>query len=343
MLMSDKTNSEAPDSGESKGKLDIFDSERLEIINALDEAIKGQYGSSAVYKMIKPYFGKNGKKLRPLISVYVYRLILGDDAELNRLKPILSSIEIAHNASLIVDDVFDRDRLRRGDLSFFVKYGTFAALSIAYNLSAFVFDLATRTDHAEVVRTVGSAASELSYALYLSKDLKSKRVVSEEFFMDVLRKKTSSLFKSASKSAALLASDDREVIDQMTDFGEFFGNAYQLRDDILAIEGSFADLGKEPDSDITNRFQSMITIHAMKNATEEDLDILKRYYLQDEDIDPELIREILIRSGGTRVTRDRCLEYRQRCLDMLKEFPDSIAKEKLTKLLLMINFEGLNK
>jgi geranylgeranyl pyrophosphate synthase len=319
--------------------VDVFEKEKNEIVNALDEAIKSQYGSSTVYQMIKPYFGKSGKKLRPLISVYVYRLIVGDNAPLDKIKPILSSIEIAHNASLIVDDVFDRDRLRRGDLSFFVKYGTFAALSIAYNLSAFVFDLATRTNHAEVVRTVGSAASELSAALYLSKDLRSKQMVSEEFFMDVLKKKTSSLFKSASKSAALLATKERDVIEVMTKFGEYYGNAYQLRDDVLAIEGTFDDLGKEPDSDIVNRFQSLITINAMKNATIEDLDILNRFYLKHEDIDHELIRQILIRSGGTETTKVKCLEYRQKCLDILDLFIDSNAKDKLTKLLMMINFD----
>ncbi len=318
---------------------DIFAEDRQTIIDTLDDILKEEYGKdSMIAKMISPYFGNRGKKLRPLLSIYVYRLIKGDDAPLDRLLPILASIEIAHNASLIVDDIFDRDEMRRGDLAFFVKHGTFAALSIAYNLSAFVFDLATRTKHAEVVRTVGRAASMLSSALFLSKDLKSSRVISEEFFMEILRRKTSSLFMSAAKCAVLLATDDPAMIDRMTQFGDDFGTAYQLRDDVLAIEGTFEDLGKEPDSDITNRFQSLITIEAMRRATPDDQRILREYYLEDKDYDPELIRQILIRSGGTRATKDRCLWYKQRCLDVLADFPDSLTKKKLLALLDIISF-----
>lgn len=325
--------------GGTDQKADIFAEDRQTIIETLDDILKEEYGKdSMIAKMISPYFGKRGKKLRPLLSIYVYRLIKGDDAPLDRLLPILASIEIAHNASLIVDDIFDRDEMRRGDLAFFVKHGTFAALSIAYNLSAFVFDLATRTKHAEVVRTVGRAASMLSSALFLSKDLKSSRIISEEFFMEILRRKTSSLFMSASKCAVLLATDDPDLIEKMTRFGDDFGTAYQLRDDVLAIEGTFEDLGKEPDSDITNRFQSLITIEAMKRASEEDLKILKEYYLEDKDYDPELIRQILIRSGGTQATKERCLFYKQRCLDVLDEFPDSETKSKLRALLDIVSF-----
>ncbi len=322
----------------AKARSDPFADDRQTIIDTLDEIIKEEYGEdSIITKMISPYFGKRGKKLRPLLSIYVYRLIKGDDAPLDRLLPILASIEIAHNASLIVDDIFDRDEMRRGDLAFFVKHGTFAALSIAYNLSAFVFDLATRTKHAEVVRTVGKAASQLSSALFLSKDLKSSKVISEEFFMEILRRKTSSLFMSAAKCAVLLATDDPITIEKMTQFGDDYGTAYQLRDDILAIEGTFDDLGKEPDSDITNRFQSLITIEAMRRANPDDRRVLEDYYLRDKDYDPELIRQILIRSGGTAAVKEHCKTYKQKCYDVLADYPESETKMKLKALIDIIS------
>ncbi len=324
---------------DSTPKGDSFNEDRDEIIQALHEIIDEEYGDSVIGKMIAPYFSRKGKKLRPLVSIYTYRLIAGDDAPLRKLFPILASIEIAHNASLIVDDIFDKDELRRGDLSFFVKHGTFAALSIAYNLSAFVFDLATRTKNAEVVRTVGKAASQLSSALFLSKDLQSNQMISEEFVMEILKRKTSSLFLSAARSGALMATDDLEVVNEMTQLGEDFGTAYQLRDDFLAIEGTFDDLGKKPDSDITNRFQSLITVEAFKHANPEDKDILQRFYLKNEEIDPELIRDILIRSGGTRRTKERCLEYKTQCLTVIDKYPDSETKTKFIKLLDLISFD----
>ena len=310
---------------------------KLEIITAINQILETEYAGSPIHKMISHYFSTKGKKLRPILSVYVYRLLKGNDAPIQPLYPLLSAIEIAHNASLIVDDILDKDLLRRGELSFFIKHGTYAALSIAYNLSVFVFELAARTNNTEVMKTLCKAASKLSSVLLISKDLESNSIISEELYMKIIHNKTSALFKSAAKVAALMATNDREKIEEMANFGENYGIAFQLNDDILAIEGSFEELGK-PDSDVVNRIQSLITIKAMENASDADLKLLKGYYLQNEAHDPQKIRNLLITTGGTAVAKQHCLKYLQRCHEILNKFPDSEANENLRSLVLLINF-----
>lgn len=326
--------------------VDLFKEDRSLITDWIKEIISDQYENSVLRQMIIPVFAnEHSKKLRPLIVLYCYRMLIGDDKDDSFLKPLCSAIEISHNASLLVDDVFDKDLLRRGDDSFFVKNGTFSALSIAYNLSAFVFELATRANDSAIVREFGKAGTALSSALYLSKYLKSKTMVTKEFFMDVLHRKTSALFESSARIGSLLSSHYTNVnsstIEIMTKFGELFGTAYQLRDDVLAIIGSIDDLGKEPDSDITNRFQSLITIEAMNLASEEDRETLINFYQKEADIDPEKIRSILIESGGIRKVLNTTLEIRNEALSILAKFPDSDAKDKLVKLTSLINFESI--
>ena len=114
-------------------------------------------------------------------------------------------------------------------------------------------------------------------------------------------------------------------------FGQLFGTAYQLRDDVLAIIGSIEDLGKEPDSDITNRFQSLITIEAMNLASEPDRKTLEDFYLNAVEIDPETIRNILIESGGVKKAINTTLELRNEALAILSKFPDSKANKDVFK------------
>ncbi|MCE7734607.1 MAG: hypothetical protein GPJ54_07010 [Candidatus Heimdallarchaeota archaeon] len=326
--------------------IDLFREDRLLIIDWIKEIIEEQYENSQLRKIIVPVFANSqSKKLRPLIVLYCFRMLVGDNQDESMLKPLCSAIEISHNASLLVDDIFDKDMLRRGEDSFFVKHGTFAALSIAYNLSAFVFDLSTRANNSEIVREFGKAGSALSSALYFSKDLKTNHKVSREFFMDILHRKTSSLFESSAKVGSLLATHfnniDRQKVEIIAKFGELFGTAYQLRDDVLAIIGSVKDLGKEPDSDIINRFQSLITIEAMNLASEKDRIILEDFYFKGKDIDPESIRSILIDSGGVRKVLETTIKIRDEALSILSQFEESSGKEMLIKLTNLINFETI--
>ena len=327
----------------SEQSFDLHQEDRNELNDWIIEIIEEEYRSSVMKKMIIPLFAANkGKKLRPLIARYSYRLIAGEDADETKLKPLCAALEISHNASLIVDDVFDRDELRRGEESFFVRFGTFAALSSAYNLSAFVFDLATRTDNNQIVREVGKVGTALSSALFLSKDLISKRLITEEFFMDVLYRKTTALFEAASKSGTLLATDNQNIVNEFSEFGFNFGTAYQLRDDVLGIIGTMDDLGKLPISDIDNRFQSLITIEAIKQGTPEQVETLKAFYLNNEPINIETIRSILIESGAIETVMHKSIKLRDRAIVFLNKFDDSRSKTMLLALVEKISFKGIN-
>ncbi len=322
--------------------VDLFHTDRQIIIDWITEVIEDEYKDSVLRELIIPIFANDkSKKLRPLIALYVYRSIAGPNADITNLKLICAAIEISHNASLIVDDIFDKDNLRRGEESFYVKYGTFTALSAAYNLSAFVFDLATRTNIPSIVREFGRVGTALSSSLYLSKDLKTNKPISKDFFMNLLYRKTSALFEGSSLAGAMLASNDKELLKLYSKFGEYFGNAYQLRDDVLAIVGTIDDLGKLPDSDITNRFQSLITIEGMENGNDWEKQTLNDYYLRNKSVNPETIREILIKTGAVHKVMDMAIQYRDQALYILKQFPKSQSLELLSDLTRLINFESI--
>ncbi len=303
------------------------------VIKEINKILDEKYGADSVFRrLIRSYFDKKGKKLRPLLCVSSYKLV-SPDADINRVIPLAAAIEITHNASLIIDDVFDRDIRRRGDAAFYIKHGTFAALSVSYHLSAFVLSLTTRTKNMRVIHEMAKMGEELSFSVFLSRNLRSNHVISKDLSMKILKLKTASLFRAATITGAILASGTEDEINRMEKFGEYYGIAYQLRDDALAILNDESKIGKGGDSDITNRLQTLIFLEAIELANPSEKEILKQYYLKNAEYDVELIRDILISSGAVEKVLDIARDYINKAKEQIEIFPDSYAKKNIEELM----------
>ncbi len=315
---------------------------RQKIVEKINLILDQKYGADSPFRrLIRPYFENKGKKLRPLLCANTY-LLFADESNLDLVYPLAAAIEITHNASLIIDDVFDRDIRRRGDAAFYVKHGTFAALSVSYALSAFVLELSSKTGNIAVIQEISRMGGELSYSVYLSRNLRSNYVIGKKRSMEILYLKTASLFRAATKSAALLANVSEEHVENMRKFGEAYGIAYQLRDDALAILNDVEKIGKGGESDILNRLQTIIFLEALERASPSEKEILKQYYLKNADYDVELIRDILISSGGVQAVIDLAADYLREARDILDLYSDSLARAHLYQLLDVIELDTLS-
>ena len=318
--------------------MDEISKDCIEVGNIINKLLYSKFDNEFFYEATKPYFQPGGKKIRPLLLIYFYKLFKGEHVNIIDIAPAFSAIEIVHNASLIIDDIYDKDRMRRETKSFFLKYGTFSALSIAYNLSTYCIELSTKMGNIEVISSLAEAGSDLSYSLYLSQSLSGDKIISEEYYMDIIQRKTATLFKTACEISAILCTLEPDTYQLVTDFGNYLGLAYQLRDDFLAVEGTLDDLGKSPDSDIINRFQSIITINAMKNANKADREKLYDYYINKQSADIVEIKKLLIKNKGTQSAKKKSLHYKMKCIEILKEFPESPSREKLFEITNLIKF-----
>ncbi len=278
-----------------------------------------------------------GKRLRPLICSYVYQMVSGSASFGPSLEPACA-VEIIHNASLLVDDVFDKDILRRNKKSFYLKHSTFEALACAYSLKTTAYEIGVDTKNFRVMKTVSDASQNLASALFLEQTLRSKQRITKDHFFDILDRKTTSLFQAAAMGATIFAGGTEEQIERMKLFGDSFGRAYQLRDDVLAVISDEKQLGKTTDSDILNRIQSLIVIEAFDHCSGKDLELLERFYLKQEDVDVATIKETLTNSGAVTVVKNEVAKHRQLAIDTLGEFEDSEAKDKLLHLVKLIRF-----
>ncbi|MCG3225720.1 MAG: polyprenyl synthetase family protein, partial [Candidatus Heimdallarchaeota archaeon] len=229
---------------------------------------------------------RGGKRIRPLLCLLSFEMISGEERK-DMSYAAACALEVIHNASLLVDDIFDKDVFRRSEKAFYLKFSTFAALSLSYSMSSLALSLASQTNDMEVVEELINALHTLSASLFLEQKFRSLgEKMSKEDALKLIDKKTSSLFEAASVIGAMLGKQGEKDKDKenMKLFGKLYGRSFQLRDDILSLTSTENELGKSGVwTDITNRIQTYIVIEAMELGNEEQKEILHDYYLKKKD------------------------------------------------------------
>lgn len=179
---------------------------------------------------------EGGKRLRPLVCILVYKLAGGkDDA---RATSVAVSIELAHAASLLKDEIIDQDTERRGRVALWKESGPTVAMSTADSMIQIA------------VRGMASAGKDLLDTFMGGWETAWKGQEREASVLGNLRKiqsptlqgyyayigeKTGSLFAAAAKLGAQAAGASQSVVDSAYNFGYQLGILYQLADDYVDI------------------------------------------------------------------------------------------------------------
>ncbi len=203
----------------------------------------------------------SGKRLRPML-VYAAGEALG--APPAPLDAAAAAVEIIHAYSLVHDDLpaMDDDDLRRGRPTCHVVYGEAMAILAGDALQALAFEIlagdpaldveaATRV---EMLRVLGAACGSHGMAGGQAFDLAA---VGQHLDAAELERmhvhKTGALIRASVRLGALAARcRDADTLDALERYGHALGLAFQIRDDILDIEGDSATLGKTAGKDAAN-------------------------------------------------------------------------------------------
>lgn len=288
--------------------------------------------------LIDQILQNGGKRLRPLICLLSFEMI-SNKARDDTSFAAACALEVIHNASLLVDDIFDKDIFRRNEKSFYLKYSTFAALSISYSMSSLALSLATKTKVLDVVEELVKTIHNLSSSLFLEEKFRSgEKKMSKEDALLLVDRKTSSLFEAASVIGGVLGTSSKGDRVNMKEFGKYFGRAFQLRDDYLAITSTAKDLGKSGAlTDISNRIQTYIVLETIDLAKREEKDILLKYYLEKKNYSPRKIRKIIAKSASIELIEKEINKYTNLAIGILKEYPQSEPRDKLLTITNTLN------
>ncbi len=225
--------------------------------NGLDAALP-QAGSKPqrLHEAMRYAVLNGGKRIRPLL-VYAAGECLCVETRL--LDAPAVAIELIHAFSLVHDDLpaMDDDDLRRGKPTVHIKYDEATAILAADALQPLAFSVLANVEGVpadvviRLVRLITDACGSTGMTGGQSIDLAAEgaRLTAEEL-EHMYALKTGALIHAAIVSACLLcddlAADDAEALDC---FGRSIGIAFQIKDDILDIEGETEVIGKPAGSD----------------------------------------------------------------------------------------------
>ncbi len=194
-----------------------------------------------------------GKRLRPLVAQLSFKVCTGGKETPYQYQRFIEStvaIELAHTASLVHDDIIDKDKMRRGKPAFHVTEGIPRALLIGHRMLSIGFNIAL--NHGKKFaklyvdtwdEVLNGELREVDYDAEYDGDaikndtggITSKSKIFKEYFK-IINMKTASLFSSACKAGAIEAEASGEILDILANYGREIGLAYQLADDLVDLE-----------------------------------------------------------------------------------------------------------
>ncbi len=199
-----------------------------------------------------------GKRIRPILALSSGRLF-GMSEISEDLVDAASGIELIHMATLLHDDIIDESATRRHKISPFKKFGLPPTLLAGDFLLARAFGLCAHLD-IFVIEATEQASVELTEGEILEGTLAPGELRSMEQYLQVVARKTASLFALAATVGSYLAGAGEKNVALMREFGVNAGIAFQMVDDILDITADEDLLGKPSGTDLKQKTPSLINI-----------------------------------------------------------------------------------
>jgi heptaprenyl diphosphate synthase len=293
------------------------DLERIEGI--LQEAAEA--ASSFLTEATTYLIRAGGKRVRP--ALVVLAAMIGEGAN-RKVDLTAAAVELTHIATLYHDDVIEDADLRRGVPTVNEKWNNTVAVLAGDHLFARASRLAAEVGD-EVTFTMADTVASVVQGQVTELEASYDPERSEEHYFETIKGKTVSLLETAAELGASLGGCNRELVGAVSEFGNAFGYAFQVADDLLDFTASREDLGKDPGIDVRGGVYNLPVIYALQN----DPSISRRL---GPEVDYEWVLSALVSTGAFDRTLGVASEYVERSIRALDVAPDSPAKEALERL-----------
>lgn len=286
-----------------------------------------------LYEPIDYILQLGGKRMRPILTLMAADIFSG---EFKKALPAALAVEVFHNFTLVHDDIMDDAPLRRGKETVHEKWDTStgilsgdAMLILAYqyfeNYDPEVFQ--------KLAKLFSKTALEVCDGQQLDVDFETRKNVSIDEYMNMIRLKTSVLVAAALKMGAIVAKTNDENADLIYDFGLNLGLAFQLQDDYLDTFGDPETFGKQVGGDIIENKKTFLYLKALEVADKETAKKLKYFYKRkrkDNTIKVKEVTRIFQIFDIPLLISEEIKSYIQKAFDTLDKM--SISQENKDKL-----------
>jgi heptaprenyl diphosphate synthase len=270
-----------------------------------------------------------GKRVRPMLTLLASHL--GDPARPEIIDAAVV-VELTHLATLYHDDVMDEANVRRGASSANARFGNTVAILTGDYLFARASDLTaglgTEVTHIQsrtFARLVEGQIAETAGPLDGADPV--------QHHLQVLADKTGSLIATSARLGAMLAGAPAQDVETVARFGELYGLAFQLSDDLIDIASETADSGKTPGTDLREGIKTLPVLLVLA-GTDADSARLRELLAGDLADDDRLAEALQLLRGHPAMeqARDRLTAYTDEARAAAGELPDGPCRAALVAL-----------
>jgi len=266
--------------------------------------------------------GNGGKRLRPTLLLLTARLFGEPRASAVRLAAV---VEMIHAATLVHDDVIDDARTRRGKPSANAVWGNHICVLSGDWLYMQAFQIALRERNFAVLDILITLTQMMVEGELLQLERLGRIDVSEADYMDLVDRKTASLFAACTRLGALVGGAGESDEAELSDYGWNLGMAFQLIDDILDFTASESVLGKPVGNDLREAKITLPLIYALAGAGAEDRALIETVLRERSYRSVPLARvlDVVRRRGGIDRARVRAQEFTEKARRIISRVPES--------------------
>jgi octaprenyl-diphosphate synthase len=270
-----------------------------------------------------------GKRIRPMVTLLAHLGLGGKGSQ--DIVEIATAIELIHTATLLHDDILDDAETRRGKVSAYRKFGLKSTLVAGDFLFIKAFEFAGKFDET-VVQWTADACTLLTEGEILQGIFNRNRAVTLADYVEIVKRKTASLFQTGCKVGAYLAGAKPAIVEEAERYGLNLGIAFQMVDDVLDVVGHAALLGKPTGMDLRDGNPALPIILALDDG------IVRDAFEQAESNESRIAEALEAIKRGPAITKAKDLsrQYAGMALASLKKLPASPYRNGLKTLVQLI-------
>ena len=270
---------------------------------------------------------RSGKMMRPMLTLLSAKLCGGvcQDTLYSAV-----ALELMHTATLIHDDVVDESEERRGLTSVNKTYDNKIAVLVGDFILALSIENVSKVTNNRFSSIVAATTQELASGELLQLKSVHNQEISEEVYFRIIHQKTASLFAACAQAGTVSATNDENLIQRLSKFGETLGLCFQIRDDIFDYSQS-AEIGKPTGNDMKEGKLTLPAIFVLKSYNNAEMlriaKAVKNLSATESEIN-QLI-DYTLQNGGIEYAEKRMFQLADEAKDLLSVFPDSTVKSAL--------------
>tara|TARA_X000000368_G_scaffold177235_1_gene139753 strand:+ start:1216 stop:2232 length:1017 start_codon:yes stop_codon:yes gene_type:complete len=290
-------------------------------------------------KLSRHLIDAGGKRIRPSLAIASSQILEN--------KPVTPSqevilggvaVELVHQGSLYHDDVMDGAKTRRNVKSVNEEWGNHEAILGGDYLLARASEIAAGLG-AEVAGLLASTIASLCEGQIREVNSAYDITRTEEAYMSSIAGKTGALLSASAKIGAIVSDYPEDAVKAVTTFGNLYGIAFQIVDDLLDVMASEKELGKPSGNDMLEGVYTLPVIRTLEGPNGEALKDLLGNPICNDKRDEALM---LVRSDEAIIsTVETALGFTYEAQESLKDLPDNptaqILKSTCTILANQVN------